>query len=58
MDELFILQIRRYLPHKYCIENILKITWFPAMKVCKLCQQGVLAKLEAFPDKQLQVPET
>jgi len=27
------------------------------MKVCKLCQQGVLAELEAFPDQQLQVPE-
>jgi hypothetical protein len=58
MDELFILQIGSYLPHKYCIENTLRITLFPVMKVCKLCQLGVLAKLEAFPEKQLQVPET
>jgi len=27
------------------------------MKVCKLCQQGVLEELEAFPDQQLQVSE-
>jgi hypothetical protein len=50
-------QVRRYLPHRYCIKNILRIRLFPAKKACKLCLQDVLAKSEAFLDQQQPVPE-
>jgi hypothetical protein len=54
---LLVIQIGRYLHRKCCTVNMQRIILFPAMKVYKLCQQGALVKLEAFPGQQLRVPE-